>query len=193
MSNEILYIHGFASSVNSLKANILKDYFARFGYYNVIIPNIPVEPFRAINFLEEIYENNPIKVTVGSSLGGFYALYMHMKHPVQTVLINPSLNPHLDLKDAVGPVKRHNSEDFFQWTEDHVRQLEELVNQLDISKLDQTKLHFFLAKDDELLDFSDIKKLFPYATVKFFDNAGHAFKPFAKVLPDIMNLYASQL
>ncbi len=189
MSAEILYIHGFASSYNSLKANELEEYFKQLGYYNVIHPQIPASPLRAIHFLDEVYHNNPLLMVIGSSLGGFYALYMHMKYPLHTVLINPSLKPHETLKEYIGTVKRHNSEDFFQWTQDHIDQLEDLYNKLDYSKLDQTKLHFLISEDDELLDFTDIKKYFPYADIRYFKDSGHAFKKFDQVLPDLVSLY----
>ncbi len=191
MSTEILYIHGFASSYNSLKAKQLEKYFSQIGYYNVVHPQIPVAPFSAINLLEQIYENNPLLMVIGSSLGGFYALYMHMKYQLHTFLINPSLKPHETLREYVGTVKRHTSDEFFQWTEEHVEQLEELYKKLDYSKLDQTKLHFLLSEDDELLDFSDIRKFFPYADIRFFKDSGHAFRTFDKVLPDLVSMYIS--
>ena len=191
MIGEILYIHGFASSYESTKAKQLEEYFANLGLYNVIHPQIPVSPLRAIDFLEQIYENNPLTLIIGSSLGGFYALYMHIKYPKNVFLINPSLRPHETLKEYIGTVKRHNSDDFFQWTEEHLEQLKYLYNKLDYSKLDQTKLHFILSKDDEILDFSDINKFFPYAEIKFYDNSGHVFKKFAQILPDLISIYVN--
>ena len=191
MSAEILYIHGFASSYNSLKARQLEDYFAQLGYYNVIHPQIPVAPFKAINFLEQVYEHNPLLMIIGSSLGGFYALYMHMKYDKHTFLINPSLKPHETRKEYIGIVKRQNTDDFFNWTQEHIDQLEVLYNKLDYSKLDQAKLHFFISEDDELLDFSDLERKFPYAEIQYFKDSGHAFRAFEKVLPYLVSTYVN--
>jgi len=191
MKTEILYIHGFASSDNSLKAVKLENYFLQFSFFNVIHPQIPVSPYKAIDFLDEIYKNNPLLMVIGSSLGGFYALYMHKKYSLETFLINPSLKPHETLKDYIGIVKRHNSDDFFQWKQTHIKELEDLYSKLKYDKLNQKKLHFLLSEDDELLDFSDIDKIFPLADIRFFKDSGHSFKKFDKVLPYLMSYYLS--
>ncbi len=189
MTGEILYIHGFASSPNSRKAQMLDEFFKNLGLNIVLRPQMPVSPLKAIDFLCELYKYNPVKIIVGSSLGGFYALYMHQRFGKRTVLINPALKPSESLGEAIGLIKRHNTDEFFHWTAEHVEQLRELESHLDISKLDQSKLHFYLSEDDEVLDHSQIPKLFPYAQIKFYKNSKHAFEKFDKILPEILSLY----
>lgn len=192
MSGKILYIHGFASSSNSFKAQQLEQYFAEKGLTGVVLhPTLPVSPGRAIEALDELFNDFEIKLVIGSSLGGFYALYFHQRKNVHTILINPSLHPSKTLSNYIGPVKRHYSDSFFEWTTDHVSQLEQLEKQIDYSKLDQSRLYLYISRDDEILDFSDIGKIFPAAQIKFFDNAKHAFVVFDRILPEIFKLYQS--
>jgi predicted esterase YcpF (UPF0227 family) len=192
MVGEILYIHGFASSSNSYKASLLDEYFKQLGLNIVLRPSLPVAPLKAIEFLKEIYEHNPLKVVVGSSFGGFYALYLHQWFDGHTVLINPSLQPSRTLADKTGLIKRHNSEDFFHWTDDHVKQLKKLEEELDFGKLKQQTLHFYLAKDDEILNHSKIPEIFSQAQIKFYEESKHVFMNFDKILPEIFNIYSLQ-
>ena len=73
----IIYIHGFSSSANSTKGQILKDYFA--GKDNVLTPGLPEEPNKTIKHLEDLIKsaNGEKVMLIGSSLGGFYALALH--------------------------------------------------------------------------------------------------------------------
>ena len=92
-----IYIHGFASSGNATKGNILKDYYA--GRETVITPDFPDEPFEAVKLLERLLIESTEPVTLwGSSLGGFYAMYLTSILDIKSVLINPAIRPHLGLK-----------------------------------------------------------------------------------------------
>lgn len=192
MPAKILYIHGFASSSNSFKARQLKEFFDRQGLHNVVLhPTLPVSPKRAVCLLNDMFKDFDIKLVIGSSLGGFYALYLHQQQNIHTVLINPSLNPSKTLEKYTGLIKRHYSESFFYWTDKHIQELLELEKQIDYSRIDQSRLYLYISRDDEILDFSGIEKIFPAAKIKFYDNAKHAFVVFDKILPEIFELYRS--
>ena len=99
----ILYIHGFASCGTGKKSDSLKNYF---GQDCVIAPNLPFSPKLAIKFLSNIIKNSPIDLLVGSSLGGYYAIYLAQEFNKKAVLINPSLKPHHTLLPHIGKIKR---------------------------------------------------------------------------------------
>ena len=192
MPAKVLYIHGFASSSNSFKARQLEEFFGQQGLHNVVLhPTLPVSPKRAISMLDDLFKYFDIKLVIGSSLGGFYALYLHQYKNVHTVLINPSLNPSKTLEKYIGLIKRHYSENFFYWTDKHIQELLELEKQIDYSRIDLSRLYLYISRDDEILDFSGIEKVFPAAKIKFYDNAKHAFVVFDKILPEIFELYQS--
>jgi hypothetical protein len=178
-----LYIHGFANSGNATKGRILKEFFL--GKEEVISPDIPLEPFEAINFLEHLVNKSKEKVTLwGSSLGGFYALCLASKYDIKTILINPAITPHLGLSSSIGQVQKHNSYEYFEWKEEYIHQLKKLSDEIFTEKIKQNNIILMLAKDDTLLDY---KKTLEYMEGKvgkliLEENSGHQFVTFKEVL-----------
>jgi len=92
----ILYIHGFASSSKSNKVTLMRNNFD-----DVSSIDLNIEPKIAIKQLEKFIKKNIKKsdiTLIGSSLGGFYALYLSNKYSLKAVLINPSIYPYKTLK-----------------------------------------------------------------------------------------------
>ena len=178
----IIYIHGFSSSANSTKGEILKVYFA--GKENVLTPGLPEEPFKTIDMLEELIDSAKGEkiMLIGSSLGGFYALVLHSKYKnLRTVLINPALYPYEQLKPYVGKnINRSNGEEF-EWKKEYLYQLKEFNDAIDFKNLKNILL--LLAKDDELIDYKETLELIgETGETILFDNAGHQFSRFSEVL-----------
>ena len=186
--SRVLYIHGFASSGQSWKAQALEDYMVSQGMEPPLHPTVPVEPLRAIDVLSELIQKFNVELVIGSSLGGFYALSLYDRFAKQTVLLNPSLRPWITLSGYTGPVKRHYSGDFFYWSEKHVKELEQLGKVMDYEKFDNKKLHFYLAKDDEVINHDEIPYLFPQADIKFYNDCKHTCVKFKDFLPEILQV-----
>ena len=89
----IIYIHGFASCGFGSKAQKFKEYFEE----EIITISLPTIPNLAIDTLEQIIEFSLNKdenvYLIGSSLVGFYSLYLANKYDLKAVLINPAVNP----------------------------------------------------------------------------------------------------
>lgn len=185
----IIYIHGFSSSANSTKGQILKDFFK--GEENVLTPGLPEEPYKTINILEGLINSAKDEkvMLIGSSLGGFYALVLHSKFKnLRTVLINPALYPYEQLKPYVGKnINRSNGEEF-EWKEEYLSQLKKLNDAIDFEKLKNILL--LLAKDDELIDYKETLELIGKTNeIILLDNAGHQFSRFNEVLESINKFY----
>ncbi|RUM60683.1 MAG: esterase, partial [Persephonella sp.] len=91
---KVMYIHGFNSAGYGNKINKLKE---AFGDENVIALTLPYNPAKAIKLLEFLIEAIREKdnlILVGTSLGGFYGLYLGAKYKIPSVLINPSTDPY---------------------------------------------------------------------------------------------------
>jgi uncharacterized protein len=103
MTTSLMYIHGFNSSPQSLKARLLVDYFSRHGAADqLIVPALPSSPRQAMAILErEIAAAGPVAL-IGSSLGGFYATWLAHHHELKAVLINPAVRPWQLLGQHVG-------------------------------------------------------------------------------------------
>ena len=70
---KLIYFHGFGSSAASGTIRTLSEMLPDF---EVIAPDIPVDPAEALPFLRELCEKEQPNVVVGTSMGGMYAQQM---------------------------------------------------------------------------------------------------------------------
>ena len=187
--SKILYIHGFASSGQSSKSADL----AHMLQQQVVAPDLTHQPLVDIATLEHILKHEPIQLVVGSSLGGFYALYLMLKHPKKTVLINPSLAPHMTLKDKLGHVTSYKKEADFEWTAQHITELKLLADEITWgfkhNEVNVSQLLVLLAKHDERLNYQDALHLFNGANIIVDDQQDHRFSDIQRYQQDIEALY----
>jgi uncharacterized protein len=179
-----IYIHGFASSGNATKGNILKEFY-KDKNVKVLTPDFPDEPALAVKELEDIIAKSEKPVTLfGSSLGGFYAMYLASKLDVKTVLINLAIKPFRDLKNFTGKVTRHKTGKTFIWKKEYIAQLEEMYNNINKENINPGVVTLMLAKDDGLLDYKETLEFLDgkYSKLILEDNSGHEFKNFREIL-----------
>lgn len=89
----IIYIHGFGSNGLGNKVKILKEFFKK---DNFIAPTLSHIPELAIETLKELiieFQKNEKVYLIGSSLGGYYTIYLSNLFNILGVLINPAINP----------------------------------------------------------------------------------------------------
>ena len=156
----ILYIHGFASSSHSNKVRLLEERFD-----DVVAFDLSVAPKRAIKkleaFIEEQHEKTNITL-VGSSLGGFYAIYLSQKYDLKAVLINPSINPDITLEQYKDQkVQNHSKNEVFIFRAHYLNQLRELK----ITTVDSSNFLLLLQTGDETLDYKEALEFLPEAKV----------------------------
>ena len=184
----IIYVHGFRSSGESSKADVLSQHFSESA---VKRPDLPASPREAIKLLEELIEGRAEStLLVGSSLGGFYSLYLAAKYPLTAVLLNPSLAPWRTLADSVGRHERIHRDDTFLWTAEYNKALAEFGQEIDSAPPFASRLHFFLAEDDELLDHRAVPSLYAgAATIEYFKDCTHRFIRFTEIIPKLKVIY----
>ena len=180
----ILYLHGFASSGNGPKYDILTEEFADQW---VLSPTLPIDPFESVKYIEKILAGTGEKnIVIGTSLGGFYALYLSAQYKIPAFIINPTLRPWETLETFLGINRRYDDSEEFDWTEDHLDRLEILWEQIQFTSIIPENLHFYLATDDEVLDHSGVADEFKDAKIiRYYDDAGHRFSRFGEIIPDI--------
>lgn len=103
-NSEYLYLHGFNSSDSSLKYERLKK-FLHHKDIKIICPNLHFSPAKAIKQIETVIKKKKIVKIIGSSLGGFYAIYFGNKLNIPIIAINPALEPDKSLLNYVGAQK----------------------------------------------------------------------------------------
>ena len=85
---KVLYIHGFASAGSTGSATQLRNHLYAKGV-QVLSPDIPVEPLRAINFLREYVAEHQPDLVVATSMG---AMYAEPLRGIRRILVNPSFH-----------------------------------------------------------------------------------------------------
>lgn len=83
-NNKLLYVHGFASSGSSGTVMTLRRHL---DSWRVIAPDLPVDPFDALQLLREIVEKEQPDVVVGTSMGGMFTQQLW---GVSRIIVNPS-------------------------------------------------------------------------------------------------------
>lgn len=101
---KILYVHGFASSGQN---GSVKTLWLLMPQAEVIAPDLPVEPFEAMNLLRNMMESEKPDLIIGTSMG---AMYAEMLYGVDRILVNPAfqLADTLLKNNGLGRQEYHN-------------------------------------------------------------------------------------
>jgi predicted esterase YcpF (UPF0227 family) len=182
----ILYIHGFGSSGKGNKANILKEDLKK---YNFFTPSLSFIPDLAIDTLEQIIEyalskNEPVYL-MGSSLGGYYSIYLSHKYNLKAILINPSIKPYETLKLALGKAFSYHDMSKFEWKEEHIKKL----YPYDIQNINPNNFFLLTQTGDELLDYKIGVDKLQGANMNIIEGGDHGFVNIENHLDEIKSFF----
>ena len=167
----VLYIHGFASSGKGIKAQLFREHYRKIEE-KFLAPSLSFIPKLAMETLEEIIINCDDIKLIGSSLGGYYALFLAHKYNLNAVLINPSLHPQETLKKVLGEQNSYyDPKSRFYWDERHIKMLEEFV----VTRAPLENLFVMLQKGDETLDWRVAAKELKGAKMLIEEGGNHSF------------------
>ncbi|WP_295420877.1 YqiA/YcfP family alpha/beta fold hydrolase [Sulfurovum sp.] len=168
----IIYIHGFGSHGYGGKASAFRDYFKNKGK-PFIAPSLSYVPELAMQTLEELIGSyhEEIKL-IGSSLGGYYTLYLAQKYQLKAVLINPAIRPYITLKRALGDAPNFYDGSHFEWKETHLEMLKTYETGY-LSK--ERNFMLMLQKGDDVLDYKEAIAKLPKAKQITEDGGSHSF------------------
>ena len=181
----IIYIHGFGSNGEGSKAKILRELLEDEGF---IAPSLSYIPELAINTLKELIESYSKYEKVylmGSSLGGYYAIYLADLYNIKAVLINPSVSPTRTLQKVLGEQESYYDGSKFEWNKKHLKMLE----QYEINKPQVQNYLLLSQKGDETLNYIDaMQKL--YGCKKCIEEGGsHSFDGIGRYIADIEDFF----
>ncbi len=149
----IVYFHGYGSSSQSSSATCLTKHMPGF---NVIAPDIPIDPEEAVPFLKSYCAKNKVDLIIGTSMGGMYAMQM-TDYP--RICVNPALHMS-QVKDIlqVGTFERFqptaDGQTHFTVTEDIIEHFKDMEQHLfdGITSENQSKCWGFFADGDTLVN-----------------------------------------
>ena len=186
-TQKLLYLHGFNSSPQSLKAQQVIQYMSdNHCLDQLLCPQIPAVPEEARLFLEQLVEETlkSHKLNfVGSSLGGFYATYLAEKYSGSEVLINPSVKPYETLRAHLGENKFFFDEGCWEFDESHIQQLETMK----VEEITEPQRYLVLLQTgDETLDYLEAESKYKDSQCIVEQGGDHSFVDFERFIPKIM-------
>ncbi len=168
----IIYIHGFGTSGQSGKGTLFRAYFKSRGI-DFIAPSLSYVPELAITTLEELIESYDGKVgLIGSSLGGYYSMYLSEKYGSKAVLINTVIDSDI-LTCVLGDTKNYYDNSTFSWRESHLEMLKQYHTNAD--KISSENYLLMLQKADHILDYTKALEHLPSVETILEEGGSHAF------------------
>ncbi|WP_339898469.1 YqiA/YcfP family alpha/beta fold hydrolase [Paraglaciecola polaris] len=181
----IIYLHGFLSSPQSVKAQQTKafvdEYYPDLIFY---IPQLDNHPKPAAKMLDELVAQHPNAKLgfIGSSMGGYFSSYLLERYGGKAVLINPAVQPYNLLTDYLGEHVNPYTEQKFSLRESHTHDLKTF----DTPTLAQPQNYWVLLQtEDETLDYRLAEQKYLGAKVTIEQGGDHSFQGYERFLTDI--------
>jgi len=189
----ILYLHGFRSSPQSFKAQLMEQAIEAKGQHaRWVCPQQPVSPAETVALLDALIDEHAIKknldpetqlTVIGSSLGGYYASLVAEKWACKAVVLNPSVNPVETLKQHLGKHTRYHSNEPFEFLPEHLQELEALP--LTGPKYPQ-RYYLLACTGDEVLDWRTMANWYQGSQGRIIEGGNHSISDFERYIPEIL-------
>ncbi|WP_174872874.1 YqiA/YcfP family alpha/beta fold hydrolase [Vogesella oryzae] len=181
-----LYLHGFQSGPQSLKARETRDFLASSTpLHTFAAPQLSPYPATAIAQLAELIvtQQQPM-VLIGSSLGGFYATHLAERFDLPAVLINPAIYPERDLARFLGPQHNPYTGEDYVLTEQHMAELEVIRPE----SVHAANYWLVLGTEDEVLDWRIAAGYYAGARQSIFNGDDHRLQRWPQCLPALLHV-----
>lgn len=186
MTTHLLYLHGFRSSPQSMKARKVADWMQKHRPdVQWWCPPLPSSPEEAMRMVADVIVDWPRDrmAVIGSSLGGFYASVVAERMGCPAVLLNPAVEPARDLAKYIGETTAWHSDDKFFFRPDFVDALRELRP----THITRPERYFaIIAKGDEVLDWREMSSRYKGCRIKLLEGGDHALSDFDDHWPEIV-------
>jgi len=182
----ILYLHGFRSSPQSMKARLVGERMAQMGLAkDLACPQLPASPKAAMALALRLVDGVPAEQLsiIGSSLGGYYATWLAERIGCRAVLLNPAIVPLKDLDQHVGVTTQYHSDEPFEFKRSYIEELRALA----IEKITQPQRYFLIAATgDEVLDYRDMVAHYAGARQHVIAGSDHAIAEFPDYVDPVL-------
>jgi len=182
----IIYIHGFGGSGQGVKASILRENLKK--HHPIIAPTLSYLPDLAIDTLSQIieslqkYENVYL---IGSSLGGYFSIYLADKYNLKAALINPSIHPDDTLRKMKGYALNYGDQSTFEWNQGHI----DMLNRYKLKTIDPSRYLLLTQTGDELLDYKIGVEFLKGSQQIVVEGGDHSFVGIEEYEADILNFF----
>jgi hypothetical protein len=188
----LIYLHGFNSSPDSFKANLLKHHLETSGRGGEFLcPKLPWQFSAAAALIDSsLCSSGKSSVAlVGSSLGGYYATYFAEKYGLPAVLINPAVYPYLSLRNYLGVQTNLYTGETYVLRAEHIEELKAL----EVKRITRPERYLLLTRTgDEVLDYREAVEKFAGSSQLVIDGGDHAFRDFARYVQRVADFADAQ-
>lgn len=185
----LIYLHGYGSSGLSSKA---RHYQKLLGREQVYAPSLPADSRLALDSLQQLIpflSDRPLGL-IGSSLGGFWAVYLAERFNLPAVLLNPAIPPwtQLTLEQAEAELTRPG---YFQWQPEMLQRLAAYRVKTPSDAL-LKRLCLIQQLDDEVLNPQHALDYFAQAQVLTGQGGGHRLTNVAEYDQQVITFFEKQ-
>ncbi len=197
-TTHLLYLHGFRSSPQSMKAQKMAAR-VREQHPHVVwwCPQLPPSPRQAMEQVLQGISGWPRETmaVAGSSLGGFYARWLALQTGCPALLLNPAVFPARDLLPYIGEQTAwHDPAQTLVFEPGFVDELQ--AQQADIERL--AALHpatperqfAIVAQGDEVLDWREMQAFCAGGQIRLLADSDHAISDFDQHIGAAMDFLA---
>ena len=181
----LIYIHGFLSSPQSLKAQLTKQYLSQ--HHPEIIfeaPALTAYPEKTRLQIDELVQTHRTDEVylMGSSMGGFWATYFGEKYNLPAILINPACEPHKSIPTYVNrPMRNYHTREKYLLKPHHVDEMAAVV----IDNVQRSDNYWLLVQTgDETLDYRLAVAKYQNCKQTVEQGGDHGFVDFERHLPE---------
>ena len=179
----IVYLHGFNSSPQSHKAQVMQRYMEQRGLAaRFACPALPPEADEALRIIRRIAKGKPRLTYVGSSLGGFYATHLVERDGGRAVLLNPAVDPHIGLRGYLGPQRNLYTGTTYELREEHLEQWRQIYE----PEITPDRYLLLVETGDEVLDYRRAVERYAGAQQVVVLGGDHSLRSFPEQLPRIL-------
>lgn len=184
MAKTILYFHGFASSSDSEKAEILKKYISSFAKKTkLIIPDLNNNFQKAIKEIKQLIQSHEKPIAfMGSSLGGYYAAYFSSLYKSKAILINPAIPPLKGFDIYLGENENYSTGEKFNLTKEDIK----FIRSISYKKYNNSKKTLILVEsEDEVLNYIETSSYFQGCYIDITFGGNHSYTSLKEKLEKI--------
>lgn len=182
----ILYLHGFRSSPQSKKAQLIRQALAARGRADdFLCPQLPASPRAAARLIEATARLEDVGrlSLIGSSLGGYYATWLAERIGCRAALLNPAITPYEDLRHHLGLQPVFFSEQRIEVRPEYMDEL----RALDTPAITRPERYFLLAATgDEVIDWRLMAAKYAGCRQRIIEGSDHQITDFAGYLDEAL-------
>ncbi|HVE89589.1 MAG TPA: YqiA/YcfP family alpha/beta fold hydrolase [Burkholderiaceae bacterium] len=182
----IVYLHGFRSSPQSRKAQMLREQLQRRNLVDrFVCPALPASPRMASQLA--LYAARSARAErvalIGSSLGGYYATWVAEQLGCRAVLLNPAVDPARDLRAHIGRQAVFFSDEEIDFRPEYIDEL----RALETGVTNPERYFLIAATGDTVINYRMMIAKYYGARQRVIEGSDHELSDFGQYVDEVLS------